>query len=192
MNPYGSLSSQHSTWPVLMTIYNLPPWLCMKRKYIMLSLLIQGPRQPGHDLDVFLAPLVDDLKLLWDKGVPMYDAFTSTEFNLRAILLFTINGFPAYGNLSGFKTHGEQGCLICEEDLKPQYLKHYGKNVFMRSRRLLPRYQPYKKMKAQFNGETENSVAREPLIGFQVYERIKNVKTTFGKTIRRLSKKGVL
>ena len=24
MNPYGSLSSQHSTWPVLMTIYNLP------------------------------------------------------------------------------------------------------------------------------------------------------------------------
>ncbi|XP_056695556.1 uncharacterized protein [Spinacia oleracea] len=71
MNPYGSLSSQHSTWPVLLAIYNLPPWLCMKRKYIMLSLLISGPKQPGHDIDVYLAPLIDDLKLLWNEGVPI-------------------------------------------------------------------------------------------------------------------------
>jgi len=27
MNPYGSLSTQHSLWPVLLVIYNLPPWL---------------------------------------------------------------------------------------------------------------------------------------------------------------------
>jgi len=25
MNPYGSLSTQHSSWPVLLVIYNLPP-----------------------------------------------------------------------------------------------------------------------------------------------------------------------
>jgi len=30
MNPYGSLSTQYSSWPVLLVIYNLPPWLCMK------------------------------------------------------------------------------------------------------------------------------------------------------------------
>ena len=30
MNPYGSLSTQHRSWPVLLVIYNLPPWLCMK------------------------------------------------------------------------------------------------------------------------------------------------------------------
>jgi len=30
MNPYGSLSTQHSSCPVLLIIYNLPPWLCMK------------------------------------------------------------------------------------------------------------------------------------------------------------------
>ena len=30
MNPYDSLSTQHSSWPVLLVIYNLPPWLCMK------------------------------------------------------------------------------------------------------------------------------------------------------------------
>ena len=25
MNPFGDLSSSHSTWPVIFTIYNLPP-----------------------------------------------------------------------------------------------------------------------------------------------------------------------
>ncbi|GJZ04217.1 hypothetical protein Tco_0537492, partial [Tanacetum coccineum] len=49
----------HSVWPVLSIIYNLPPWLCMKRKFIMLSVLILG--YPGNDIDVFLEPLVDDL-----------------------------------------------------------------------------------------------------------------------------------
>ena len=50
MNPYGNLSTQYSSWPVLLVIYNLPPWLCMKRKYMMLSMMISGPRQPGNDL----------------------------------------------------------------------------------------------------------------------------------------------
>jgi hypothetical protein len=27
-NPFGDLSSSHSTWPVILTIYNLPPYLC--------------------------------------------------------------------------------------------------------------------------------------------------------------------
>ncbi|XP_071713972.1 uncharacterized protein [Rutidosis leptorrhynchoides] len=61
INPFGDLSSRHSTWPVLLCIYNLPPWLCMKRKYIMMSLLIQGPKQPGNDIDVYLQPLVDEM-----------------------------------------------------------------------------------------------------------------------------------
>ncbi|CAM8999792.1 unnamed protein product [Rhodiola kirilowii] len=39
----------------------------MKRRYMMLSLLISGPRHPGNDIDVYLAPLIDDLKLLWDE-----------------------------------------------------------------------------------------------------------------------------
>ena len=51
INPHSSLSSKHSCSSVLMMIYNLPPWLCMKRKFMMLSLLILGPRQPGNDID---------------------------------------------------------------------------------------------------------------------------------------------
>ena len=61
VNPFGDMSSSHSTWPVLLTMYNLPTWLCQKRKYVLLCILIQGPRQPGIDIDVFLEPLLEDI-----------------------------------------------------------------------------------------------------------------------------------
>lgn len=28
-NPFGDLSTSHSTWPVVLIPYNLPPWVCM-------------------------------------------------------------------------------------------------------------------------------------------------------------------
>ncbi|GKE05505.1 uncharacterized protein Tco_1397523 [Tanacetum coccineum] len=69
INPFRILSTCHSTWTVLLCIYNLPPWLCMKRKYIMMSLLIQGPKQPRNDIDVYLEPLMEDMKKLWDSAL---------------------------------------------------------------------------------------------------------------------------
>jgi hypothetical protein len=69
MNPFGEYSSSHGTWPVNLCIYNLPPWLCMKRKFIMMRVLIQGPRQPDNNIDVYLRPLVDELLQLWDKPI---------------------------------------------------------------------------------------------------------------------------
>ncbi len=119
MNPYGSQNTQRSSWPILLSIYNLPPWLCMKRKYIMMPLLISGPKQPGEDIDVYLAPLIEELKLLWDNGVPMFDTHSDSYFTLQAMVFCTVNDFPAYGNLSGYKVKGEQGCPISEENLQP-------------------------------------------------------------------------
>ena len=43
INPHSYMSSTHNCWPVLTITYNLPIWLCMKRKFMMLSLLISGP-----------------------------------------------------------------------------------------------------------------------------------------------------
>ena len=43
-NPFGEMSCD-----------NLPPWLCMKRKFIMMPVLIPGPKQPGNDIDVYLS-----------------------------------------------------------------------------------------------------------------------------------------
>ncbi|KAI3725457.1 hypothetical protein L1987_65245 [Smallanthus sonchifolius] len=86
-NPFGNISSAHSTWPVVLTTYNLPPWLCMKESSFMLSLLIPGPKSPGKDMDVFLRPLVDELKSLWHLGVRTKDAATNTFFTMKAALL---------------------------------------------------------------------------------------------------------
>ena len=54
MNPFGDRTNTHSTWPVILSIYNLPPWLCQKRKYLLLTIIISGPKAPGIDIDVFL------------------------------------------------------------------------------------------------------------------------------------------
>ena len=34
----------------------------MKSEYSILSLLIPGPRSPGNDIDIYLKPLIDELK----------------------------------------------------------------------------------------------------------------------------------
>lgn len=80
INPHKTLNTTYSCWPVLLVTYNLPPWLCMKRKFMMLTLLISGPSQPGNDIDVYLEPLIDDLKTLWDEGIEAYDAYRKEKF----------------------------------------------------------------------------------------------------------------
>nr|GEZ10388.1 hypothetical protein [Tanacetum cinerariifolium] len=102
-NLFGNLSQSYSMWPVILTTYNLPPWLCMKESSFMLTLLIPGPKSPCKDIDVYLRPLIDDLKDLWAKpGVETIDVATGQKFNKRAMVLWTINDFPARSSLSGW------------------------------------------------------------------------------------------
>ncbi|GJS09771.1 hypothetical protein Tco_0366567 [Tanacetum coccineum] len=135
INPFKSLSSRHSTWPVLLCIYNLPPWLCMKQKYIMMSLLIQGPKQPGNDIDVYLRPLIEDMKDSWETGVDIYDAYKKERFQLFAMIYYTIHDFPTYGNLSGYCTKGEKTCPVCEKGTHSQWLTNCRKTIYMGYRR---------------------------------------------------------
>ena len=67
-NPFGNFSSTYSMWPILVTPLNLPPWECANPSNCFMSLLILGPTSPGKDFDVFLEPLIEELKELW-KGV---------------------------------------------------------------------------------------------------------------------------
>ncbi|XP_010693722.1 uncharacterized protein LOC104906639 [Beta vulgaris subsp. vulgaris] len=173
MKPCDTLSSQHSMWPVFLVVYNLPPWLCMKRKYIMLSLLISGPKQPGNNIDVYLQPLIDDLKKMWYEGVSVYDAHADEIFTLRAMLLYTLSDFPTYGNLSGYKNEGKNACPICLDDMESKYLPTCHKHVYMRTRRLLRRDHPYRNNKKAFDGQVEEGVARRPLTAIEVYDRVK-------------------
>jgi len=73
MNPFGNLSTNHSSWNVLLMIYNLPPWLGTKRKYIMMCMIIASLRYSGNDIDFYLKPLIEDLRNLWGDGVDVWD-----------------------------------------------------------------------------------------------------------------------
>jgi len=90
---------------------------------MMLSMMISGPRQPGNDIDVYLSPLIEDLRLLWNDSVKVFCAYEKVYFNLRALLFCTINDFPAYGNLSGYSVKGHRACPICEENASYHQLK---------------------------------------------------------------------
>ena len=48
-NPYSNQSLSHSTWPILLLNYNLPPWLVTKRFFLMLALII--PRKESVTAD---------------------------------------------------------------------------------------------------------------------------------------------
>ncbi|TYK13605.1 transposase [Cucumis melo var. makuwa] len=181
VNPHGDLSSRYSCWPVMLVTYNLPPWLCMKRKFLMLTALISGPKQPGNEIDVYLAPLVDDLKILWHDGVECYDAYQDQCFRLKAILLWTINDFPAYGNLCGCTVKGYHACPICGEKTSSIYLPKGRKMAYIGHRKFLPRHHPYRKQKKVFNGAQELELAPEPLSGEEIFIQTSKYKHSFGK-----------
>jgi hypothetical protein len=76
-------NSTQSTWPIVLTILNLPAWLCNKQKYIMMSGLIPGPHQPGNDIETYFRHLVEDLKVLWNNnGVEVWDEHKREYFQV--------------------------------------------------------------------------------------------------------------
>ncbi|GJY45091.1 hypothetical protein Tco_0433304 [Tanacetum coccineum] len=153
-NPFGNLSQAYNMWPVILTTYNLPPWLCMKESSFMLTLLIPGPKSPGKDIDVYLRPLIDDLKVLWAlKGVETIDVATGQKFNMRAMVLWTINDFPARSSLSGWSGQGYKACPTCNEDTPS--VRVLGKTAYVGHRRFLKK--PHKwRRSLEFNGEIED------------------------------------
>ncbi|KAF7150380.1 hypothetical protein RHSIM_Rhsim02G0158700 [Rhododendron simsii] len=189
-NPYGNMSNSYSVWPVILVPYNLPPWKCMKDPFFMLTLLIPGRKSPGVDIDVFLRPLIDELKELWSIGVDTYDAVTKQIFQLRAALLWTINDLPAYANLSGWSTKGKLACPNCNEDASHQYLHNGKKTCYMGHSRFLPMDHPMRKSNHTFDGKAEDRPEPKFLSGEDVVAQLNRlVQTIFGKVDERGKKR---
>ncbi|XP_075659141.1 uncharacterized protein LOC142629026 [Castanea sativa] len=135
-NPFGNMNNNYSMWPVILIPYNLPPWLVMKEPYFMLSLLIPSPHQPGNEIDIYLKPLVDELKELWEEGVETYDAYRKEHFQMRATLLWTIHDYPGFDNVSGWRTKGYHSCYTCNDEPYSEALE--SKIGFINHRAYLP------------------------------------------------------
>ncbi|GKF92548.1 transposon, En/Spm-like protein, partial [Tanacetum coccineum] len=131
-NPFGHSAIPYSCWPIFVTPYNLTPWMCMEEGVIFLTLIILGPHNLRKNIDVYLRPLIEELKMLWKKdGVTTYDVSTEQNFQMRSALLCTINDFPAYGMLSGWSTHRKLSCPYCMENTMAFTLKHGGNPAFL-------------------------------------------------------------
>ncbi|GKA20535.1 zinc finger, PHD-type containing protein [Tanacetum coccineum] len=120
----------------------------------MMMLLIPGPISQGKDIDVYLRPLIDDLKDLWAKpGVETIDVATGQKFNMRVMVLWTINDFPARSSLYGWSRQGYKACPTYNEDTPSTCV--LGKTTYVGHRRFLKK--PHKwRRSLDFNGEIKD------------------------------------
>jgi len=163
----------------------------MKRKYMILCMMISGPRQPRNDIDIYLSVFIEDLRLLWDEGIEVFEAYENVNFNSRALLFCTINDFLAYENLSGYSVKGYHTFLICEGNTSYHQLK-YGRNTtYIEHRRVLKHNHPYHRLKKAFDSCQEDKTAPLPLTAEEVYNRLCHVEVTFGKTLKNSDKKNI-
>ncbi|XP_057250626.1 uncharacterized protein LOC125497867 [Beta vulgaris subsp. vulgaris] len=174
-SPFRNGHIPHSTWPVVLIPYNLPPWLCMKQHSLILSTLIPGPKGPKKNIDVYLQPLIEELKLLWNVGVETYDASRKEKFRLFASLLWTVSDYPAYGDLSGWSTGGEKGCPTCNSDTSSEWLRNGASTVTCVIADFYPLIMNGGTM-ASFDGTHEIRPKPKELTGEEVLEQLVDVE----------------
>ena len=80
-----------------------------------MSILVQGPTQPGSDLNLYLELLKEELDMLWKEGVETWDAFEEEYFTMKAALITMVQDFPGYGYIACMVCHGHKACVRCME-----------------------------------------------------------------------------
>ena len=174
VNPFPHSNTTHSTWPVLLLIYNLPPYLVTEKFFIQLCILISGKDSPtSENIGVFIEPLVEELQQLWT-GIwaqDFLDPIGERRFYLRGILMWTVSDYPALGLISGLSTHGYKACVVCGPETDARSARTGDKidnNRNVRGRKIIygggrrwtRRHHPYR-TDLSFNGEVER---RQPPI----------------------------
>ncbi|XP_047949378.1 uncharacterized protein LOC125195243 [Salvia hispanica] len=139
---------------------------------------------PGNNIDIYLQPLIADLKDLWEVGVETYDASKKQNFQLHASLIWTISDFPGYAYLSGWSTQGEFACPVCNKETHSLRLKHGGKYCYMGHRRFLPKEHEFRKNRRLFDGTVEYGEAPQRQSGNMVMDELKDFTVKFGKQVK--------
>ena len=103
VNPYFFQNTNYSIWSLVVINNNISPWFSMKNEHLMLALIVHGRRQVKN-MHVYLQPLVDELKELWE-GIHVYDVSipisTERSFTLYEICSYTTHDYPGLGFCSG-------------------------------------------------------------------------------------------
>nr|GEW54478.1 hypothetical protein [Tanacetum cinerariifolium] len=87
------------------------------------------------------------------KGVKTIDVATVQKFNMRAMVLWTINDFPSRSSLSGWSGQGYKACLTCNEDTPS--VRVLGKTPYVGHRRFLKKPHKWRRL-LEFNAKIKD------------------------------------
>jgi hypothetical protein len=139
----------YSCLPIFVRPYNLPPNKCLKKVFIFLALVIPRSKEPKMQMNIFLHPLMEELKEIW-QGVDAYDSHLKCQFNLRAANLWSIHDHLAYGKFIGWCVHGQLNCPMCMDESDAFRLQHGRKVSF------LDCHQRFLPLSHEFRGDKES------------------------------------
>lgn len=118
-NPFGNKTGgkSHSIGAIYMACLNLPADIRYRPENIYLVGIIPGPREPSlEQINHFLRPLVDDLRVLWSTGIYLSQtAARSVGRLVRAAVILLVCDLPALRKVAGFAGHRHNKffCSFC-------------------------------------------------------------------------------
>ena len=78
-----------------------------------MSMLIEGPKQPGNDINMYLGLLKEELDMLWKTPANTWDATEKEYFPMRVALFTMVHDYLCYGYVAGQVVHEFCACVRC-------------------------------------------------------------------------------
>ncbi|PKU64538.1 hypothetical protein MA16_Dca022702 [Dendrobium catenatum] len=100
---------------------------------------------------------------------------------MQSALLWTINDFLCYANLSGYSTKGKFACPNCQESTCFDWLHFSHKRCYMGHQRFLDHDHLDRKDSMSFNGCEEHGTIPPSINGFKIVDKLRSINVKFGK-----------
>ena len=134
-NPFGNKKAgkTHSIGAIYLICMNLPPHLRYRPENIYLAGIIPGPHEPQlHQINHLLRPLIDELLVLWHRGMIVGNIPDSAPLLVRGAVIPLVCDLPALRKTAGFAGHSSAHfCSFCELHLnqmndldRPSWKRH--------------------------------------------------------------------
>jgi hypothetical protein len=94
---------------------------------------------------------------------------------MRAQLMWTINDFLTYANLSGWPNKVEYACPCCMHSTWSKWLKQGKKHCYMGHKQYLPMDHPWRQNKKTFEGNQESECAPHVQSGDEILGQLEGM-----------------
>ena len=97
INPYSLQNTNYYVFPIVLINNNKSPWLSMNNENLTFALIVSSRRQVKN-MDIYLQPLVNQLKELWERINIYYVSRPITVeriFMLYGICAYTTHDYPS-------------------------------------------------------------------------------------------------